>query len=631
MVVAAPAPPVRPPPPFEVPPPADKVVAIGRGDRHACVVRASGAVDCWGEPRRCTGEYCQTQRAADPSVRRIAGVDDAVAISRDARCVVRRTGEVACLADDVVEFRPVAGLAHVTAIDPHSSCFIVAPGTVSCRDDTGALWTARGIRDAVALTSSRYNICAVRRSGAVACGSAWDRGAWKTVRGLDHVTDFALSPSYDSGTCCAVTGGRVRCFALDDVYDAPKVNDTETRLADEAAFAGATELSFTSEGYGDQVLEARVGGSIVRATLSGRAETVPLITDAVTHVGGCAVRAQGSVACWGPNSGGALAQPTTIDRVDAPPAPVAGLADVTDLALGLTVSYALTRDGRLFQWGKDRATHAVPRPLGLGPHDLVQITADGGDRPCMRSADGEVWCEVGGYRLDRRIEQLDTEDAETIIAGSESVTVLRRERGEAHALAGYQAALSVTAFDRRGIVDIGGVSEPGCDLHRDGTVTSGKAIAGITAATAVACGWRFGCAIQRAEVWCWNYHLDTYKADAAMRVADLDGATDLAASPDQVCAVHAGGRVSCWSFADDGAIGAIREVVPGGAVDVELGHASADQLDTSRRVLDGPDPAGAYGCAIMTDRTVTCWGANLFGELGDDSFVESATPIGVRL
>ncbi len=114
--------------------------------------------------------------------------------------------------------------------------------------------------------------------------------------------------------------------------------------------------------------------------------------------------------------------------------------------------------------------------------------------------------------------------------------------------------------------------------------------------------------------------------------------TDLASSPDHACAVHDGGRVSCWRYeVKDGSTPdpkhtwlPPKQVIAGGAVDIELGLATSDQYEHSF-ALHGPPPAGQYGCARMVDRTVRCWGANLFGELGDGSYVEAETPIGVKL
>src|SRR3712207_5572241 len=77
------------PPPFEVAPPTDAVVDIGRGVGHACVVRASGAVDCWGQPKDT-----EARRALhDPGkpVWRVEGITDATAIDARARCVVRKS------------------------------------------------------------------------------------------------------------------------------------------------------------------------------------------------------------------------------------------------------------------------------------------------------------------------------------------------------------------------------------------------------------------------------------------------------------------------------------------------------------------------------------------------------------
>jgi alpha-tubulin suppressor-like RCC1 family protein len=156
-----------------------------------------------------------------------------------------------------------------------------------------------------------------------------------------------------------------------------------------------------------------------------------------------------------------------------------------------------------------------------------------------------------------------------------------------------------------------------------------QAIAGIDAASALVGGDSFRCVTQRGRVTCWSY-LDHRLHHAPSEVPNLDGVTDLAASKEYACAVHGGGSVSCWHFADDGSPLAAVVVLAGGALDVELGHGYQGQLAHSRN-LHGPPPGGEYGCAIMADRTVTCWGTNLVGELGDGSLLESASPIGVAL
>jgi len=345
--------------------------------------------------------------------------------------------------------------------------------------------------------------------------------------------------------------------------------------------------------------------------------------------------------CWGDNAGGALAQRTSIGMLHAPPAPVAGTSDIVDLALGTLAGYALTRGGQVLRWGKrghdTLETRATPMPLGLGPHDLVVITADQAGRLCMRSKTGEVWCQLEHEHVnDRRIAQLDTEDIASIAPGNGRLYAVRRDgRAEMHLtrLDGVVPSEDVE-LDGPVIGSSGRYEDLRCWMRSDHTVGCPRSIQGITFATALATGPDFSCVIQRGTVACWTFRADdkgVRRESGLLQVAGIQDATDLAAGYDYGCAVHTGGRVSCFHVdAQDAKLLPTIEVLDGGAVDVEVGHGYAGQIDASRQ-LHGPEPAGETACAIMRDDTVTCWGTNLAGETGDGSLVESTSPIGVAL
>ena len=635
---ASSAPPVvipRPaPPPFDVAAPADKLVAVGRGERRACVVRASGAVDCWGD--------------GDPSVRRVAGVTDAIGISADASCVIRATGQVACLAGSPLVVTAVEGVTGARWADPHGRCFVTGAGAVTCLDGERHAWKVPNVADAISLASGDLQVCAVRKTGQVTCGSSSDQGPWSTIEGLEHVRELAVAGLFGSSACAAF-GDQVRCFPLPSsvdpgarrrvVFDDAYQPVTATTAA---AFAGATHLALTMTSNNQLELEAVVGGKIVVATADGGPRVIPHLADAAGHVFGCAIRAQGSLVCWGNNTAGVLAQPTTIGQRGLAPRAVVGLGDVVDLALGLTQSFALTRDGTVWRWGRvDRGAQATPAvlPLGLGPSHLVQLTADRVDHVCMRSAGGEVWCQTG--ELGGRIEQLDTEHIVDLQPYGAHVLALRADgRFEEHAISderGSSASLEVTDFGTSELVQIGDMQDAACGRDRAGGVRCPGPIKGLAHTTAFASGWYHRCAVMRGRVWCWT--VDAVGAESPLvEIPGLRDVTDLASSAAYACAVHDHGKVSCWGY-DERSTGSsiVRTwrapvlVVASGAVDVELGLGTEDQAERAVATTDGPQPAGAYGCAILIDRTVTCWGRHLFGELGDGSFVDAVEPIGVAL
>jgi hypothetical protein len=605
-------------------------------------VRESGAVDCWGQHVTC--QKCDVQPAADATVRRVPGVTDARSISADARCVLRKTGEVACLAPDRLEFVALPGLTDVTYLDSGSNCFVHGGGRVACRDpETQKLFPLPGVRDAVAVSSDAIMGCIVRTSGDVMCGKVYEPGPLNKLYGIPRVKDFTLAGDREHRACYTALDGMTACIGV--TYDVepgahlqPLGRDVDrTVLSHPERFKGATQLALG----GQLSLEALVNGHVLIDDLGGSTTEVPLLADAVQHVHGCAIRAQGSLVCWGDNAGGVLAQPTTISALHAPPAPVAGTSDVVDLALGTLAGYALTRGGQVLRWGKRGlgaiATRATPMSLGLGPHDLVEITADQAGRLCVRSKAGEVWCQLEHQHAnDRRIAQLDTEDIASISPGNGRLYAVRRDgRAEMHMtrLEGVVPSEDME-LDAPVIGSSGRFEDLRCWMRSDHTVGCPRTIQGIAHATALATGPDFSCVIQIGNVACWTVRMDdkgTPHESPLLHVAGIHDATDIAAGYDYACAVHSGGKVSCFHFdAKDGTLLPTVDVLDGGAVDVELTYGFAGQIDASRQ-LHGPEPAGETACAIMRDYTVTCWGTNLAGETGDGSLVESTSPIGVVL
>lgn len=402
----------RPQPPLDVPPPTDAIVSFGRGASHACVVRASGAVDCWGQHRTCESR-CDPAPPPDPTIRRAAGVTDGKAISGDARCVIRRGGELACLSNRALAFEPVAGVAKAIAMDDSATCVIVEGGGVLCSDLEGRYHRAAGIDDAVSIASAMGFACAVRRGGQVACG--FHDKPFRPVRGLAGVRQIVLGSSYADVTACALTDRGTTCIELAPFADAPLAPRAvvEHALQDPAAFANATQLSLewsTDEWKPVKRLEALVEGKIVTIDLAYGAKehgVVPALGDAVALVHGCALRATGTLACWGDNTGGVLAQPTTIGVRRNQATLVPGLEDVVDLAAGDSHVFALTRNGRAFGWGGDRrVTMATPASIDV-PVGSVEVAALV-DRPCFRTGQGLVRC--GELELDtERVVAIATE------------------------------------------------------------------------------------------------------------------------------------------------------------------------------------------------------------------------------
>jgi alpha-tubulin suppressor-like RCC1 family protein len=118
----------------------------------------------------------------------------------------------------------------------------------------------------------------------------------------------------------------------------------------------------------------------------------------------CALREDGTVACWGDNSWGALGDGTFEDR--ASPVDVVGLSDVVDIDCDAELTCAVLQDGGARCWGDNRhhqlgdiSTTARNTPVEVfGVLDAVQITTSR-SHACARLRDGTAMCwgdnEVG--------------------------------------------------------------------------------------------------------------------------------------------------------------------------------------------------------------------------------------------
>jgi alpha-tubulin suppressor-like RCC1 family protein len=93
----------------------------------------------------------------------------------------------------------------------------------------------------------------------------------------------------------------------------------------------------------------------------------------------------------------------------------------------------------------------------------------------------------------------------------------------------------------------------------------------------------------------------------------------------QTCAVRNDGTVWCWGANESGQLGDGTIVERHNPVQVH-GAGNVGGLASAKRVVTGDD----HGCALRTDGTVLCWGANCAGDLGDGSGAQSAAPVQVK-
>ena len=150
-------------------------------------------------------------------------------------------------------------------------------------------------------------------------------------------------------------------------------------------------------------------------------------------------------------------------------------------------------------------------------------------------------------------------------------------------------------------------------------------------ASAVAAGDIHTCAVLRnGAAKCWGWYgpgelgngtaADSF-TDSPVTVSGLQEATGIAAAAGHSCAVLGDGIIRCWGTDDNGQLGDGNSGTEAqSAIPVQVLN-----IANATSVAAGDD----HTCARLADGTVTCWGANSSGELGDGTTTDSATPVTV--
>ncbi|GAA4703582.1 IPT/TIG domain-containing protein [Nocardioides conyzicola] len=154
-------------------------------------------------------------------------------------------------------------------------------------------------------------------------------------------------------------------------------------------------------------------------------------------------------------------------------------------------------------------------------------------------------------------------------------------------------------------------------------------VQGLTDAVAVSAGAGSSCAVRRGgTVVCWGDGAwgqlgngGTTSSPTPVTVAGISDAVSVDVGGRHVCAVLRGGRIDCWGRGGAGQLGQGSTASSTTPVQVS-GISDAVQVSVSAPST-GPD---AHTCAVMRSGTVSCWGQNPDGQLGDGTLVSSTTP-----
>ena len=357
------------------------------------------------------------------------------------------------------------------------------------------------------------------------------------------------------------------------------------------------------------------------ASAAPAAPAIVAITAGGSGYGGghtCELTDAGGVKCWGSNEYGQLGDGTTFDR--STPVDVTSLArGVTAISAGDRHTCAVTDAGGVKCWGYngdgglgDGTTTDSVTPVDVqGLASRVIAVAAGDFHTCALTSAGGVKC--WGYNRWGQLGDGTTKDSRA------PVDVKGLASGATAIAAGWVHSCAVTAV---GAIECWG----------SGPATSSLTPVGVpglaSGAAAVAAGYMHTCAVTTGgAVKCWGYNASGQLGDGTTEDSDVpvavsgiaSGATAVSVRLHHSCAVTATGGVECWGSDRYGQLG------DGRTSDSPVPVAVSGLASGAKAVA-----AGAFHtCAIASGGTVTCWGANDLGQLGNGTMTDSSVPVQV--
>lgn len=243
--------------------------------------------------------------------------------------------------------------------------------------------------------------------GQLGDGTTTSRAAPGPVAGLNDAVEIAVGAVHN---CARTASGAVRCWGKNGLGQLGDGTTTD-RLEPVAvvALTAATQIALSTTArtcatLGDATI--RCWGNTSWTVQASRPALTPVAVPPIDEAAqvalgwghGCARRKDGAVRCWGNNLLGACGDGGAELEISNP-VPVAGLADVAEIALGAGHGCAVGKDKKVRCWGSnkngklgDGTSENRRTPVLVADLDGVEHVALGSDHSCAWATSGEVLC-----------------------------------------------------------------------------------------------------------------------------------------------------------------------------------------------------------------------------------------------
>jgi alpha-tubulin suppressor-like RCC1 family protein len=346
----------------------------------------------------------------------------------------------------------------------------------------------------------------------------------------------------------------------------------------------------------------------------------------------------GAVA-WGQNDSGQLGD--GLESQSEVPVPVSGLSGVTAVAAGGYHSLALSGGGAVTAWGDggvgqlgvgsptEKCSNQFPCskvPIPVSTLSGVTALAGGALHSLALLGNGAVVAWGANYEGQLGNGTMAESNTPESVPGLSGVTAIAAGGEHSMALLGNGAVLA-WGENRNG------------ELGNGSTITSATPVevSGLHEVTAIAAGYGFSLALMKnGTVMSWGRGGEgqlgdggTADSNLPVPVSGLTGVTSIAAGDEHALALLGNGTVVAWGRGAFGQLGNGNTAESDVPVPVcALGERTApcsEPLGSVTRVAAG----GEHSLALSSNGTVTAWGANLDGELGNATTKSSDVPVSV--
>ncbi|MBX3711666.1 MAG: hypothetical protein KF800_06875 [Lysobacter sp.] len=581
------------------------------------------------------------------SVQPVEGRYRAVSISTSFACAIRDDGKLRCWSahpDSAQLNQMPAGRFVQLDLGGWHACALRVDGSIACWGSNSHGQTeAPSGTGFTAVSAGEYHSCAIRGDGSAVCWGENTYGQSAAPSG-GRFTEVAAG---SSDTCARRVDGRLACWGWSlslpyrrDHLRAPLVR---IEVGNEGGIcvlegdgtplcADGNEALLPPLGrYEDLALGSNGGcgvkhdGSLVcwgdfPAPPADIGTGIAAISAGKWHA--CGLRTGGQVVCWGEDRSGSTQPPSGV---------------FTKLVSGDSFSCALRQDGGIACWGEGEAVLETPQGTGY-----IHVTA-GGDKACASNAYSMIRCWGADATWVRNITSFWARDIEI---GRRHACIL---------LGGIQLycvgddGYGVPSFPEAGYTAIGIGGDVACALNERGTVVCrGSKYLELAADAfrlgrgAIAAGAAHACSLDaNGLVACWGDDTHGQRSAPAIR------ARNIALDADHGCALAGDGRLHCWGDDTHGGstppASAVRAFdvgqFNGCAVGADGTGATTTCWGWNENGQGTPPPAGEFvsvatalnhSCGLRDDGTVTCWGYGVDGQTAAPAGEFLAVNVGER-